>query len=87
MIEEKVIEDHAKVALGMDWNTLAETIIDMELEFYELKPYMTAEEISEREQVIVIYEFIKAQVVAAISKGTDYARLIFEEDDLSDEYY
>ena len=80
----KYLEDHRIVVKKMSWCDLAGTIIEMELEMLELAPYFNKREAAKRQKVLEIYEKEKAYRVASQSQGTDYAKFLFDDDDLSD---
>lgn len=80
LMTEKEQEDHTIVAMSLDWCDLAAIIIELELELYELKPYMTKEEVAHREGVIWIYEVVKARAVAAHSRGIEYVRQVIDKE-------
>ena len=49
-------ESHEVIATGMDWDTLASTIIEIESEIRELKEYLSKKKIKEMHQTLEIYE-------------------------------
>lgn len=89
---EKERDDHIIVATGLDWCELTHVLIELQQEFYELKPYMTSDEILYRRSIIYIYEIVKGRMVAGHSRGPEYLKQVvdkelFGDEVLSDEYY
>ena len=50
------MESHAIVAKGMEWDDLAETIIQIEFEIIELSPLMSDKELKKYHKLLKIYE-------------------------------
>lgn len=83
----KFLDDHRIAASRMTWCGLSGVIMDMENELLELKPYLKKKEIKSHTAVMLVYEKEKARRVVDQSQGTDYARLLFDDEEISTEYY
>jgi len=73
------LQNHRFVAADMEWCDLADIIISMEFELFELKNYMNESEISEYIHVIEIYEEEKSKRIKKTSTGVDYSKYLFED--------
>jgi hypothetical protein len=64
---KKDMESHKIVALQMDWDELANVLINLEMERAELKDHMTASEIKKYDKLIEIYEEVKLKMVQELT--------------------
>lgn len=67
-------EDYEKVVKTFDWDELAIDLIKLEIEFQELKEYLTPTEVELFQQLILIYETEKA---ARVVDQYDHSRRYF----------
>ena len=69
---EKEVEDHVLVASEMDWDQLANIIIDLELEKMEFKSCLTELELKKYNTLLDIYESEKHKRVESLSTWNPY---------------
>lgn len=71
-MNKKELEDHKVVATKMEWCELAETIMGLSNELYELRKYLKKNEIKQYETLIELYEAEKWARVQEESSGATY---------------
>lgn len=69
---KKEIEDHVIVAKKMNWDQLAEIIIDLELEKFEFKTCLTRKELKKYNKLLDIYEAEKHVRVESLTSWKPY---------------
>lgn len=87
---KKELMDHKVVISQMDWDDLAISIIEMEMEIYELEESMTQKELKDRYKLLKLYENEKQKRVENESKGSIYVGMVYGENyatDWNDEEY
>ena len=63
-MDKNDIEDHKKAAKTLNWDQLAENIMDLEIEKDELFEFLSDSEISDYNMLIDIYEDYKLEIIA-----------------------
>ena len=82
-MNKKEQEDHRLTASEMDWDELAETIIDFQIEKDELKQYLTNNALKKYSILIEIYEKEKALRVKNSKNEYSAYKLEYGEDFIS----
>lgn len=69
-------EEHELAASKLDWDDLAQFIIDMEIDLYMMTPFLNKKEIKKFEEVIAIYEEEKTK---RVKNSITYEALLFDD--------
>lgn len=62
------LKDHKIAVTKMSWDQIAEFIIDMELELFDMRPYLNPSEIRKYEKIINVYEIEKLNRIMNLSE-------------------
>jgi ribosome-binding protein aMBF1 (putative translation factor) len=80
---KKEIRDHKKVITQMDWDDLAISIMEIEMEICELEEYMSEKELSKHRKLLELYEIEKWKRVEEESYGSSNYGMTYGEDFVS----
>jgi len=70
------LKDHTEAAESMEWDLLAEIIMDMERDIYKMSPFLNTVERKNFEKIVKIYESEKNKRVI---NSTTYEHLMFDD--------
>ena len=79
-MNKKEIQDHKAVASSMDWDELAQVIMGLENERYELQEYLKKHEIKKYYTLIALYEEEKDLRLKAYGFGSAFFGFVYGQD-------